>query len=88
MPKSIIAEGKTKNEARAFLKEAYKNENLVGEYNAKLANSDNEFDAAIIDANAATSQENAAISDELINCANALKTTVDEYNLREDAEQE
>ena len=42
--------------------------------------------AAIIDANAATSQENAAISDELINCANALKTTVDEYNLREDAE--
>ncbi len=44
--------------------------------------------AAIIDANAATSQENAAISDELINCANALKTTVDEYNLREDAEQE
>ena len=41
--------------------------------------------AAIIDANAATSQENAAISDELINCANALMTTVEEYNLREDA---
>ena len=42
--------GKTKDEARAFLKEAYKNENLVGEYNAELANSDNEFDVAIIDA--------------------------------------
>lgn len=42
--------------------------------------------AAIIDANAATSQENAAISDELINCANALKTTVDEYNLRDNTE--
>ena len=42
--------GKTKDEARTFLKEAYKNENLVGEYNAELANSDNEFDVAIIDA--------------------------------------
>ncbi|MDO5155893.1 MAG: methyl-accepting chemotaxis protein [Eubacteriales bacterium] len=38
--------------------------------------------ATIIDSNAATSQENAAISDELINCANALKDTVDVYNLR------
>ncbi len=38
--------------------------------------------AAIIDSNAATSQQNAAISDELINCANALKETVEEYNLR------
>ena len=44
--------------------------------------------AAIIDANAANSQENAAISDELINCANALKTTVEEYNLRENTEKE
>ncbi len=40
--------------------------------------------ASIIDSNAATSQENAAISDELINCANALKETVEEYNLREE----
>ena len=40
--------------------------------------------ASIIDFNAATSQENAAISDELINCANALKETVEEYNLREE----
>ncbi len=40
--------------------------------------------AAIVDANAATSQENAAISDELINCASALKETVEEYNLREE----
>ncbi len=40
--------------------------------------------AGIIDSNAATSQENAAISDELINCANALKETVEEYNLREE----
>lgn len=39
--------------------------------------------AAIIDSNAATSQQNAAISDELINCANALKETVEEYNLRD-----
>ena len=39
--------------------------------------------AAIIDSNAATSQENAAISDELINCAHALKETVEEYNLRD-----
>ena len=39
--------------------------------------------ASIIDSNAATSQENAAISDELINCANALKETVEEYNLRD-----
>lgn len=39
--------------------------------------------AIIIDSNAATSQENAAISDELINCANALKETVDVYNLRD-----
>jgi methyl-accepting chemotaxis protein len=38
--------------------------------------------ASIIDSNAATSQQNAAISEELINCANALKVTVDEYNLR------
>ncbi len=37
---------------------------------------------SIIDANAAASQENAAISDELINCAHALKETVDEYHLR------
>lgn len=42
--------GKTKNEARVFLKEAYKNENLVGEYDAKLANSDNKFNIATIDA--------------------------------------
>lgn len=41
--------------------------------------------ATIINSNAATSQQNAAISDELINCANALKETVEEYNLREDA---
>ena len=40
--------------------------------------------ASIIDSNAATSEENAAISDELINCANALKETVEEYNLREE----
>lgn len=40
--------------------------------------------AAIIDSNAATSQENAAISDELINCANALKEMVDAYHLREE----
>ncbi len=40
--------------------------------------------ASIIDSNAATSQENAAISDELINCANALKETVQTYNLREE----
>lgn len=40
--------------------------------------------ASIIDSNAATSQENAAISDELINCANALKDTVEEYNLRDE----
>ncbi|MGN0154998.1 MAG: methyl-accepting chemotaxis protein [Lachnospiraceae bacterium] len=40
--------------------------------------------ASIIDSNAATSQENAAISDELINCANALKNTVEEYHLRDD----
>lgn len=39
--------------------------------------------ATIIDSNAATSQENAAISDELINCANALKETVDEYHLKD-----
>ncbi|MBQ4058796.1 MAG: methyl-accepting chemotaxis protein [Lachnospiraceae bacterium] len=39
--------------------------------------------ASIIDSNAATSQENAAISDELINCASALKQMVDEYNLRD-----
>lgn len=39
--------------------------------------------AIIIDSNAATSQENAAISDELINCANALKETVDVYQLRD-----
>lgn len=37
---------------------------------------------SIIDSNAAASQENAAISDELINCAHALKDTVDEYRLR------
>lgn len=37
---------------------------------------------SIIDSNAAASQENAAISDELINCAHALKDTVDEYHLR------
>lgn len=42
--------GKTEDEARTFLKDAYKNENLVGDYYAELANSDNEFDAAIIDA--------------------------------------
>ena len=42
--------------------------------------------AAIIDANAAASQENAAISDELINCANALKGTVEEYHLRDKEE--
>lgn len=36
----------------------------------------------IIDSNAAASQENAAISDELINCAHALKDTVDEFHLR------
>lgn len=36
----------------------------------------------IIDSNAAASQENAAISDELINCANALKVTVEEFRLR------
>lgn len=40
--------------------------------------------AAIIDSNAATSQENAAISDELINCASALKDMVDAYHLREE----
>ena len=39
--------------------------------------------AIIIDSNAASSQENAAISDELINCANALKETVDVYQLRD-----
>lgn len=39
--------------------------------------------AAIIDSNAANSQQNAAISEELINCANALKETVQEYNLRD-----
>ena len=39
--------------------------------------------ASIIDSNAATSQENAAISEELINCAIALKETVEEYNLRD-----
>lgn len=44
--------------------------------------------ASIIDANAAASQENAAISDELINCANALKSTVDEYHLRDETENE
>lgn len=43
--------------------------------------------ASIIDSNAATSQENAAISDELINCANALKVTVEEYNLRDASEE-
>lgn len=37
---------------------------------------------SIIDSNAAASQENAAISDELINCAHALKDTVDEFHLR------
>lgn len=37
---------------------------------------------SIIDSNAAASQENAAISDELINCAHALKDTVDEFRLR------
>lgn len=42
--------------------------------------------AAIIDANAAASQENAAISDELINCASALKSTVEEYHLRDEEE--
>lgn len=36
----------------------------------------------IIDSNAANSQENAAISDELINCANSLKGTVDEFSLK------
>ena len=37
---------------------------------------------SIIDSNAAASQENAAISDELINCAHALKDTVEEFQLR------
>ncbi|MCM1179146.1 MAG: methyl-accepting chemotaxis protein [Clostridium sp.] len=39
--------------------------------------------AAIIDSNAANSQQNAAISEQLISCANALKETVQEYNLRD-----
>lgn len=37
----------------------------------------------IIEANAATSQENAAISTELINCANALKQEVEAFKLNE-----
>ncbi len=41
----------------------------------------------IIDSNAAASQENAAISDELINCANTLKDTVEEFRLRGSAEE-
>lgn len=36
----------------------------------------------VIEANAASSQENAAISTELINCANALKGEVDQFQLK------
>ncbi|MCM1158556.1 MAG: methyl-accepting chemotaxis protein [Bacteroidales bacterium] len=40
--------------------------------------------AVIIDSNAAASQKNAEISEELINCASALKDTVDVYQLRDE----
>lgn len=42
----------------------------------------------IIEANAASSQENAAISTELINCANALVEEVDQFQLREETEEQ
>lgn len=42
----------------------------------------------IIEANAASSQENAAISTELINCANALMEEVDQFRLKEEAGKE
>lgn len=37
----------------------------------------------VIEANAASSQENAAISTELINCANTLKSEVEQFQLKE-----
>lgn len=40
----------------------------------------------VIEANAASSQENAAISTELINCANALKEEVDQFRLKNTTE--
>lgn len=42
----------------------------------------------IIEANAASSQENAAISTELINCANNLKCEVEQFQLQEGKEPE
>ena len=38
----------------------------------------------VIEANAASSQENAAISSELINCANALMEEVEQFRLKEE----
>lgn len=38
----------------------------------------------VIEANAASSQENAAISSELINCANTLKSEVEQFQLKEE----
>lgn len=42
----------------------------------------------VIEANAASSQENAAISTELINCANTLKSEVEQFQLKEEEEGE
>ncbi|MDE7367996.1 MAG: hypothetical protein K2N24_11635 [Lachnospiraceae bacterium] len=42
----------------------------------------------VIEANAASSQENAAISTELINCAHSLKSEVEQFQLKEEAEAE
>ncbi|MCM1494165.1 MAG: methyl-accepting chemotaxis protein [Bacteroides sp.] len=42
----------------------------------------------VIEANAASSQENAAISSELINCANTLKGEVEQFRLKEEEGQE
>lgn len=42
----------------------------------------------VIEANAASSQENAAISTELINCAHSLKSEVEQFQLKEEEEAE
>ena len=44
--------------------------------------------AQVIETNAAASQENTAISDELITCANTLLETVESYKLRSDIVEE
>ena len=38
--------------------------------------------AAVVETNAASAEENAAISEQLITCANTLKKTVDEFELK------